>query len=208
MNKIDEKLARWKDAIPRMNEEDLEFVLDFSECFEPQFTKMVKARYDKMAKLSKEEEEEEEEEEDPYCVVTDILDEMGCKYESDTDDDITFTYKDTCFCISTEEGSLFITIWNFSWMQVSLAEPQRVSLLLKAINQINYLGEICTTYSFDHDAQIVKVHSGTKTLFFSDIYDRKGYLKYLLMSILNIHDILEEHMQELYNKEHLEEKGN
>ncbi len=35
MEHQDKKLEIWKEAIPRMNEEDLEFILDFPECFEP-----------------------------------------------------------------------------------------------------------------------------------------------------------------------------
>ena len=35
MEHQDKKLEVWKEAIPRMNEEDLEFILDFPECFEP-----------------------------------------------------------------------------------------------------------------------------------------------------------------------------
>ena len=35
MDISDQKLAVWKEAVKRMNEEYLEFILDFPECFEP-----------------------------------------------------------------------------------------------------------------------------------------------------------------------------
>ena len=56
MEEKDKKLALWKEAVPRMSEEDLEFLLDFSECFEPQLMKMVKARYKKMTEPSEDKE--------------------------------------------------------------------------------------------------------------------------------------------------------
>ena len=45
MNISNHKLAVWEDAVTRMNEEDLEFILDFPECFEPQILKLVKSRH-------------------------------------------------------------------------------------------------------------------------------------------------------------------
>ena len=45
MEHQDKKLEIWREAIPRMNEEDLEFILDFPECFEPKVLRMVKRRY-------------------------------------------------------------------------------------------------------------------------------------------------------------------
>ena len=45
MEHQDKKLEIWKEAIPRMNEEDLEFILDFPECFDPKVLRMVKKRY-------------------------------------------------------------------------------------------------------------------------------------------------------------------
>ena len=44
MEHQDKKLEIWREAIPRMNEEDLEFILDFPECFEPKVLRMVKRR--------------------------------------------------------------------------------------------------------------------------------------------------------------------
>ncbi len=57
MEHQDKKLEIWKEAIPRMNEEDLEFILDFPECFEPKVLKMVRTRYDKITKPEDDEEE-------------------------------------------------------------------------------------------------------------------------------------------------------
>ena len=99
MEHQDKKLEIWREAIPRMNEEDLEFILDFPECFEPKVLRMVKKRYEKITKPENGEEEYEEVEETLKDAVLRILREMDCSYDFDEDGDIYFInysiYKDT-----------------------------------------------------------------------------------------------------------------
>ena len=88
MEHQDKKLEIWREAIPRMNEEDLEFILDFPECFEPKVLRMVKKRYEKITKPENGEEEYEEVEETLKDAVLRILREMDCSYDFDEDGDI------------------------------------------------------------------------------------------------------------------------
>ena len=104
MEHQDKKLEIWREAIPRMNEEDLEFILmneedlefilDFPECFEPKVLRMVKKRYEKITKPENGEEEYEEVEETLKDAVLRILREMDCSYDFDEDGDIYFEYQD------------------------------------------------------------------------------------------------------------------
>lgn len=94
MEHQDKKLEIWREAIPRMNEEDLEFILDFPECFEPKVLRMVKRRYDKITKPEDGEEEYEKVEETLKDAVLRILREMDCSYDFDEDGDIHFEYQD------------------------------------------------------------------------------------------------------------------
>lgn len=104
MNVTDKKLDRWKEAIPRMNEEDLEFILDFPECFDPPILKMVKSR---MKELSRHQDDEEED--DEYVEITldtlvcMTLNDIGCQYDYDEDGDIAFDFHDERFTILTDE---------------------------------------------------------------------------------------------------------
>lgn len=198
MEKTDKRIALWKEAIPRMNEEDLEFILDFSECFEPQMVKMVKARYKQMSITPDDENENQNGEEDVVGAVFNILDEMGCQSKYDKDGDIQFFYQDESFFITGDEDNPFIDIWEYNWMQVSLNEINKISVLRQAINEINHIGDITITYSIDKDCNEIHVHCGTRILFFSFIPNRKGYLEYVLNRFFDTHRFLEGRLQELY----------
>ena len=110
MEHQDKKLEIWKEAIPRMNEEDLEFILDFPECFEPKVLNMVKRRYDKITKPEDGEEEYEKVEETLKDAVLRILREMDCSYDFDEDGDIHFEYQDADFYITVDDNNQFIEI--------------------------------------------------------------------------------------------------
>ena len=113
MEHQDKKLEIWREAIPRMNEEDLEFILDFPECFEPKVLNMVKRRYDKITKPEDGEDEYKEVEESLEDAVLRILREMNCPYDFDEDGDIHFEYQDEDFYIIVGEETQFINIWEY-----------------------------------------------------------------------------------------------
>ena len=133
MEHQDKKLEIWKEAIPRMNEEDLEFILDFPECFEPKVLNMVKRRYDKITKPEDGEEEYEEVEETLKDAVLRILREMDCSYDFDEDGDIHFEYQDEDFYIIVGEETQFINIWEYGWKVVDLNDAKEVARLRQAI---------------------------------------------------------------------------
>ena len=151
MEEKDKKLALWKEAVPRMNEEDLEFLLDFSECFDPKLIKMAKARYKKITEPSEDEEVHEVVEETIKDAVLRILDELNCHYDIDDDEDIVFQFQDEEFFITADDEGPFIDIWEYNWMQVSLNDIDRVSQLRSAINEVNFDGSISTTFFVSED---------------------------------------------------------
>lgn len=130
MEHQDKKLEIWREAIPRMNEEDLEFILDFPECFEPKVLRMVKRRYDKITKPEDGEDEYEKVEETLKYAVLRILREMKCSYDFDEDGDIHFEYQDEDFYITVDDNNQFIEIWNCGWKRVNLNDtPNRKGYL-------------------------------------------------------------------------------
>lgn len=202
MKNQNKKLALWKEAIPRMNEEDLEFLLDFSECFDPKLVKMAKARYTEITKP--------QDEEDAHVAVVDslesdvfkILEEMECNWKYDDDGDIVFSYKGYDFYITTEEeNQTFIEIWEYSWKRVDLNDAAEVTRAYRAINYVNYMGDINVIYTFN-DKNEMWIHFGTRALFFAYIPNRKGYLEYLLRRFFVAHEHFEDKMQTLYGEEH------
>ena len=208
MEHQDKKLEIWKEAIPRMNEEDLEFILDFSECFEPKVLRMVKRRYDKITKPEDGQEEYEEVEETLKEAVLRILREMDCSYDFDEDGDIHFEYQDEDFYIIIGEETQFINIWEYGWKVVNLNDTKEVARLRQAICSANLLGDINTNYTIREDINEIHVNCGTRALFFDYIPNRKGYLEYLLDRFFCAHQFLEYKMQQLYEKEHPNERVN
>ena len=198
----EKKQAIWKDAVKRMNEEDLEFILDFPECFEPQIIQLVKSRQKEIALPQNNEVESEIVEETKEDAVLRILDELKCPYEIDEDGDIQFDYQDENFVIvDTEEDKPFIHILKYNWLTVSMDDIDEVSRLYNAINTTNNNGYITVTYSINEDDRKIYVHFGTAILFFSFIPNCKGYLKLMLTYFFHTRRMLEEDMQKL-----LEEK--
>ena len=203
MENRDNKIELWKDAIPRMNEEDLEFLLDFSECFDSKLVKMAKTRYKQLTKP-----QDDDDEETNMAVVKsiasevfDILEELGCPGKYDEDRDIAFTYKDSNFYITTyEDAPEFIDIWEYSWKRVNLNNADEVTKVHHAINSVNWIGEISACYTFN-DSNEMCIHFGTRTFFLAHIPNSGKFLKYLLERFFDTHHFFEDKIQMLYEKE-------
>ena len=208
MEHQDKKLEIWKEAIPRMNEEDLEFILDFPECFEPKVLRMVKKRYEKITKPEDGEDEYEAVEETLKDAVLRILREMDCSYDFDEDGDIHFEYQDEDFYIIIGEETQFINIWEYGWKVVNLNDTKEVARLRQAICSANLLGDRSTNYTIREDINEIHVNCGTRALFFDYIPNRKGYLEYLLARFFCAHQFLEYKMQQLYEEDHPNERVN
>jgi hypothetical protein len=176
MENRDSKLALWKEAVPRMNEEDMEFLLDFSECFDPKLVKMAKARYTELTKPQDDEEIHVAVIDSLASDVFEILEEMECTGEYDKDGEIVFSYKDSNFYITTyEDNHQFIEIWEYSWKRINMNNIDEVTKAYRAINYVNCMGDISVSYSFNDNDEMC-IHLGTRTLFFAHIPNRKGYL--------------------------------
>ncbi|MBQ2209408.1 MAG: hypothetical protein II404_05535 [Prevotella sp.] len=208
MEVTEKKLERWKEAIPRMNEEDLEFILDFPECFEPQILKLVKSRMKAMSQ-PKDDKKKEYLEPTMESLVCETLDEMGCYYEFDDDDDIFLEYQDEGFFIMLDENDkLFIQIYKDNWITVSVSEYDEVSKLYQAINSANYNGHIAVTYTMSEDKREIRVHFNATILFAPFIPDLKGYLDMMLGKFFIVRILIEEKMKELFEKDYAYAKLN
>ena len=137
-----------------------------------------------------------------------ILREMNCSYDFDEDGDIHFEYQDEDFYIIVGEETQFINIWEYGWKVVNLNDAKEVARLRQAICSANLLGDISTNYTIREDINEIHVNCGTRVLFFEHIPNRKGYLEYLLDRFFFAHQFLEYKMQQLYEKEHPNERVN
>jgi hypothetical protein len=202
MENLDKKVAIWKEAIPRMNEEDLEFILDFPECFEPKILKLVKSR---MKDMHQSEDDEEGEYIEPTLedLVCDTLDEIGCDHHYDSDGDICLKYQDEDFFITIDkDDDFFIEINKYNWITVSMKDYNEVSRLYDAVNIVNRNGYVAVTYTKSEDNREIYVHFNATILFASFIPNLEGYLDMRLTLFLHTYKALKEKMGELYEKEY------
>ena len=90
----------------------------------------------------------------------------------------------------------------------SIYKDTNEARLRQAICSANCLGDISTNYTIREDTNEIHVNCGTRALFFDYIPNRKGYLEYLLDRFFFAHQFLEYKMQQLYEKEHPNERVN
>ena len=186
MENQDKKLEIWKEAIPRMNEEDLEFILDFPECFETKVLRMVKARYDKLTKPDDDEEEFEAVEESLEDEMLIILEEMGCEYELDEDDSINFflnldSYSEEVkpiiegveFNIMFGKNNRNIIVNEGCWKQINFDDEDEGGRLLGAINRANAAFFVTSFYNLNSDTRMAEVYCSANYPYLPD----KAYLK-------------------------------
>jgi hypothetical protein len=185
-----------------MNEEDLEFILDFPECFEPKILKLVRSR---MKDMHQSEDDEEGEYIEPTLedLVCDTLDEIGCDHHYDSDGDICLKYQDEDFFITIDkDDDFFIEINKYNWITVSMKDYNEVSRLYDAVNIVNRNGYVAVTYTKSEDNREIYVHFNATILFASFIPNLEGYLDMRLTLFLHTYKALKEKMGELYEKEY------
>ena len=193
------KLTIWKYAVKRMNEEDLEFILDFPECFEPQILKLAEQR---LKEISEPQDDDYDEEEDTIeAAVLENLDELGCEYEIDEDGEIQFEYKNEKFSIIPHEDRPFITILKHNLLIIDLDNYHEVTKMYSAINTTNNNSHIVVTYHINKEDNKVYVYSHTTTLFDTYIPNRVGYFELLLTYFFYTQQFLKDQMAEIYEKE-------
>ena len=199
MDISDKKLTIWKHAVKRMNKEDLEFILDFPECFEPQILKLAEQR---LEEITQPQDDDLYEEEDTIeAAVLENIEELGCVYEIDEDGDIQFEYKNEKFSIIPYEDRPFITILKYNLLTIDLDNYHEVTKMYSAINTTNNNSHIVVTYHINKEDNKVYVHSHTTTLFDSYIPNRVGYFELLLSYFFHTQQFLKDQMAEVYESE-------
>ena len=202
----EKKLSIWKESIPRMNEEDLEFILDFPDCFEPQILKLVKSRlkgmstpqdnskdyYDHCDNKEDEAEPSIPEHEAMREILMKCLKELGCSCELDEDGEIDFYFQGELFNISLGEGHHYIEILDYCWKKVSLDDTEEVERLKHAVNYANSSSNVTTVYLTDDE--YIRVYCKTSILYRPMISNIKDYLDTRLHNFFLAHDLVNSEM--------------
>lgn len=117
-----------------------------------------------------------------------VLQKLNCKVEFDEEnaDKMFFTYQGENFCAVASNDCLMATLYDFSWGGVELDDLDEVSMLRKAINEVNMYSPVTLVYSIDKDADKMIAHTKRQILMVPQIPDLEKYLIAMLSSFFEV----------------------
>lgn len=117
-----------------------------------------------------------------------VLQKLNCKVEFDEEnaDKMFFTYQGENFCAVASNDCLMATLYDFSWGGVELDDLDEVSMLRKAINEVNMYSPVTLVYSIDKDADKMIAHTKRQILMVPQIPDLEKYLVAMLSSFFEV----------------------
>ncbi len=117
---------------------------------------------------------------------------MGCKYEVDTQDDITwiqFKYKGKTFLIDCRAGSKFATAYYPGWYSLSTnGGMEDVVNLQKTINMANHYGCCTLFYEVIEESEKIVVYSKSIMVFIPEIPKIDIYLEGVLDDFFKVQE--------------------
>lgn len=112
------------------------------------------------------------------------LKKLNCEATKLDDDDNRwrFSYQGEYFCVDAEEDSCNITVWDFFWHKVPLDDLDEISLVRRAINEINtYNNNACAIiYSIDDEDHTMAIHTKAVTVFDAVLGDTASFMQMIL----------------------------
>jgi tetratricopeptide (TPR) repeat protein len=126
---------------------------------------------------------------------------IGCQYEIDEDDEISFAYQGENFVVRASNDNQYIQIYDLHWMHVGLYDIDERARLKKAINESNIKNSVVTVYTINESSNTVDVHSKSVIYFDSVIPDAVDYLRIELAEYFNVHQMILLEMAKLREQE-------
>ena len=186
-------LKEWKKAISLMSKDELQLVIEHPESYDPEYLKIVETNFKKLSSMP--------ENEAMKVVVKRNLEAMGCPCEIDEDGDLSFFYQGEHFHAFIEETDYYITIWDFYWIEISLADTDKVRRLKHAINEANRDCTVNTYYEIDEEEKRIYASCHTSILYRPMITNLKDYLEIRLSNFFFAHDLVNAEMTLMEKRE-------
>lgn len=184
-------LKEWKKAISLMSKDELQLVIDHPESYASEYLKIVETNYNKLSLMP--------ENEAMKVVVKRNLEALGCPCKIDEDGDLSFFYQGEHFCAVIAERNHLITIFDYCWKVVKLADIDKVGRLKHAINEANANCTVTTYY--DEDEKTIDVSSHTSILYRPMITNLKDYLDIRLSGFFYAHELVNAEMTLMEERE-------
>ena len=131
-----------------------------------------------------------------------ILKRVNCQviFDDDDPDRLLFTFQGEHFVINASNGYRMIVIWDMFWYSVDVENLEEVSLLRKAINNVNLNGPRTLVYTITEDKKMW-VHTKFDTILDPGITDVQNYLPCILGFFFDTKRSLMSEIDRLRNEE-------
>ena len=131
-----------------------------------------------------------------------ILKRVNCQviFDDDDPDRLLFTFQGEHFVINASNGYRMIVIWDMFWYSVDVENLEEVSLLRKAINNVNLNGPRTLVYTITEDKKMW-VHTKFDTILDPGITDVQNYLPCILGLFFDTKRSLMSEIDRLRNEE-------
>lgn len=138
------------------------------------------------------------------------LENIGCQYETDDNNNIVFKYQGEEFKIDASNDQPYIWIFDIAWEGVDINDPN-ADLLKQAINKANEYSAITNLYTIDETKGIIVTHSQIATYFAHTIPNYSEYLKSIFDGFFIAHQRVKDEFANLSKvqeqRERIEIKG-
>lgn len=133
------------------------------------------------------------------------LEDIGCQYEINDNNDIAFKYQGEEFKIEASNDSRIIWIYNVSWTGIETNDTD-ADCLKQAINKANENSAITNLYTTSKEKGIIAVHCQMATYFAYNIPNYRGYLKSILDTFFFVHQRVRDEFESLRKNQKQEER--
>lgn len=146
-------------------------------------------------------EEKEEETIGSRDLLLETLTKIGCQYEIDSEDNISFAYQGENFIATATNGNFYVHLWDLYWSHVELYDVDGLSRLKQAINYANVNCATMTVYTIDEEGKTADVHCKSSFPFVPQMPEIEAYLRNELAGFFNAHRLVESEMAKLREQE-------
>ncbi len=129
------------------------------------------------------------------------LSQIGCQYEIEEDQRISFQWQGGYFMAEATDDCLFVNVWYLRWGEWLLYDVDTLSRVKRIMNDANINHSLSVVYSVDEENDQFLLHTKRNILFIPEIPDIKNYLQAMLSEFYNVRRYIEKELDKLENQE-------
>ncbi|MBO7415627.1 MAG: hypothetical protein J6U22_03535 [Bacteroidaceae bacterium] len=134
-----------------------------------------------------------------------LLRKLNLSYDIDENQDIVFTYQGERIEITANDERKYILIMDLWWYYAPLDDIENLAIFHRAVNECNYYNSANTlTYYQDNDDSTINLHTFRALYLTPEIPEIDAYFKAALDSMMYMHHLFFNTMEDIRREKHLE----